>query len=109
MNTNELLPLETVAGECGIKSKTGTERIATHDIALDAKDKGDLDRMFWSYQNAVKSRAKMEKLMFDAMGIMGDKEVDFHASPIEAIRDVALAVIGLAEKVTSQGCSSTNR
>lgn len=106
-NASESLSLKSVIGECGAKSKAAKERIATHDMAMDAKEHANLDCMFRCYQDAVKSRAKMEKLMFDAMGIMSDKEVDFHASPVEAIRDIALAAISLAEKVASQGVLQT--
>ena len=102
-NDSESLSVKSVIGECGVKSKAGKERIAIHDKAIDAKERADLDCMFRCYQDAVQSRAKMEKMLLDAMGVMNDKEVDFHLTPTEAIRDIALAAIGLAERVALQG------
>jgi hypothetical protein len=101
------LPVETVVGECDVNSAKGQERRDTHRAALDAYEKGELDGMFAAYRAAVEQRAKAEKMWLEGIAAVASTEANhladqLHAtaaSPTEAIRDVALAAIQLAEKV----------
>jgi len=96
----DVLDQKDILGECGSNSRAGRERAAIHDLALDAKERGDLACLFQCYRDAIKSRTKTEALMVKAMGVMCEKEVDFHMTPVEVVRDIALAAISLAEKVS---------
>lgn len=89
---------EVVTGRADPESICGRERLAEHSRALDAVDKGDLKRMFASYQLAVEERAKAEELFLTAAGMQAG-EPPRDVGPVVAIRDVALAAISLAETV----------
>ena len=60
----------------------------------------DLDRLFSAYRSAVEERTEIESLWMTSMGhFVGDAKKKLDIGPVEAIRDVALAAIALAEKV----------
>ena len=85
---------ETVLGSAHPTSPSGLEREATHKIALDAKEQGDLDRMFAAYEATVNDRAESENALLRTAALLSDKPAK--VCPIEAIRDVALAAIQLS-------------
>lgn len=96
------LSAETVVGSSHTDSQKGQERRDAHRAALDAQEKGDLDGMFAAYRTAVEERAETEEIWLRTMALFrkGDRP---EISPIEAIRDVALAAIQLAKDVALKG------
>lgn len=97
-NTTDPLSTETVVGSADNDSQQGQKRRDAHKVALDAKERGDLDGIFAAYRTAVEERAEAEDMWLRTL-VMLRKKDSLETSPIEAIRDVALAAIQLAEKV----------
>ena len=95
------LTKEQIVGVADAGSPKGQERLAIHRKALDAQSRQDLDGMFAAYQRAVVDRAEFEELWAKAACSLGNKIGE--TCPVAAIRDVALAAIGLARDVALKG------
>ena len=99
MTAADPLSTKTVIGEAEANSTMGQQRRDEHETALEAREKGDLEKLFAAYRGAVESRAQAEEMWIHGVSALMEKPELSQASAIGAIRDVALAAIQLAKKV----------
>lgn len=105
MATPDLTRDEVVGGTAG--TPKGQARIQEVEAAKDALDAADSAELFELYKTAIRDRATMEKALHDIVkhyvGEQKTPRFEPNENAIEAMERVALAAIGLAEKVATGG------
>lgn len=101
--TSDLTRDEVVGGTAG--TPKAEARIVEADAARTALDQADAVELFELYKTAVRDRATMEKALHDIVKhYVGEQKMprfEPNENAIEAMERVALAAIGLAEKVAT--------
>lgn len=92
---------EKVVGIAGTSSGKGKDRMKQHEMAIAAKNAGELAGVYEAYEKAVEDRAEVEEALMKVVHLgNGDYRQTINSGePIRAIRDVALAAIELAKQV----------
>lgn len=101
------LSKDTIIAEAQVGSAGARGRLDVHSRVLEAKEQGDVERLYAGYREAVEDRAKLESALMRSFSLMAEHDTNRlpNESGIAAIRDVALAAISLAHAVATSRAS----